>query len=240
MTDDRLLIDVREGIATLTLNRPDKLNAIDPPLGRALLQALRRLGADAAVRVLRLRGAGRAFCAGRDVSAPPTDEDLTLVQAVSKALVRLPQPVVFSVHGWTVGAGLEWMLDGDLTVAAASTRFRLPEASIGVFVTGGLSATLVASAGLARAKALTLLGEPFTAAQARDWGLVWDVVPDEQLEARAQALCAQLAALRPEVAASFKRVFNQIGLAAFDAAVEQENAVTRALMGGPPAGSTAC
>ena len=171
--------------------------------------------------------------------SPPTDEDLTLVQAVSQALVRLPQPVVFSVHGWTVGAGLEWMLDGDIALAAQGTRLRLPEAAIGVFVTGGLSATLVASAGLARAKALTLLGEPFTAAQAQAWGLVWEVVPDEQLEARAQAVCAQIAALRPEVAAAFKRVFNRIGLPAFDAAIEQENAVTRALVSGPVDGPMA-
>lgn len=236
MTTSRLLTEVRNGVATLTLNRPDKLNAIDPALAAELLQALQRLGADPAVRVLRVRGAGRAFCAGRDVSAPPTEDDLVLVQAVSQALVRLPQPVLFTVHGWTVGAGLEWMLDGDLVLAAQGTRLRLPEASIGVFVTGGLSATLVASAGLARAKAITLLGEPFTAAQAQAWGLVWEVVAEDQLEARAQALCAQLAALQPEVARAFKRVFNRFGLARFDEAVAAENEVTRALMARPPGG----
>ena len=135
--------------------------------------------------------------------------------------------------------GLELALAADIRLAVDSATFALPEASIGVFVTGGLSATLVASAGLARAKAITLLGEPFTAAQAQAWGLVWEVVPDEQLEARAQAVCAQIAALRPEVAAAFKRVFNRIGLPAFDAAIEQENAVTRALVSGPVDGPMA-
>src|SRR5690606_29082231 len=134
---------------------------------------------DAAVRVLRLRGAGKAFCAGRDVGAPPTEDDLTLVQAVAQAIVSLEKPVVAAVHGWVVGAGLEWMLDADVVIAAEGARFKLPEASLGVFVTGGLTATLAASAGLARAKALMLLGEPFDAAQAQAWGLVWQVVADD-------------------------------------------------------------
>src|SRR5690606_8097649 len=122
----------------------------DNDLARELLSAIESAAADDAVRVLLLRGEGRAFCAGRDVSAPPTDEDLRLVQAVARALVALPKPVVAAVHGWTVGAGLEWMLDADIVIAAESARFRLPEASLGVFVTGGLSATLQAHAGLGR------------------------------------------------------------------------------------------
>jgi 2-(1,2-epoxy-1,2-dihydrophenyl)acetyl-CoA isomerase len=92
------------------------------------------------------------------------------VQAVAAALVSLPKPVVAAVHGWTLGAGLEWMLDADVVIAAKSSRFRLPEASLGVFVTGGLTATLPAFAGLARAKGLMLLGEEFGAAEAHAWG----------------------------------------------------------------------
>jgi 2-(1,2-epoxy-1,2-dihydrophenyl)acetyl-CoA isomerase len=82
------------------------------------------------------------------------------------------------------GAGLEWMLDADVVIAAKSSRFRLPEASLGVFVTGGLTATLPAFAGLARAKGLMLLGEEFGAAEAHAWGLVWQVVPDADLDRR--------------------------------------------------------
>ena len=216
---------------TLSLNRPEKLNAIDNELARALLAAIDLALHDATVRVLLLRGNGRAFCAGRDVTSPPTEDDLTLVQAVAKALVHLPKPVVACVHGWTVGAGLEWMLNADLAVAGQSARFKLPEASLGVFVTGGLTATLPAYAGVARAKALILLGEEFSPIQAQAWGLIWKVVPDQELEAASLLICTKLASLRPQVAEKFKRVLNETGLARFEDAIYLENEAQRGLLG---------
>lgn len=232
VTTDKLLSESSDGVLTLTLNRPAKLNAIDNDMARALLAALQAAGADARVRAVRLRGNGRAFCAGRDVSAAPTEDDLLLVQGVAQAIVALPQPVLVAVHGWVVGAGFEWMMCADIVAAAESARFKLPEASIGVFVTGGLVATLPAAAGLARAKALMLLGETFTAAQARQWGLVWSVTPDAELEAASARLAAQLAALAPAVVRRYKQVLNRVGLAAFDAAIGEENAAQRALQNG--------
>jgi len=219
MPSPKLLVAIAHGTMTVSLNRPDKLNAIDNELARALLAAIEQASGDEAVRVLLLRGNGRAFCAGRDVSAPPTEDDMVLVQAVAQALVRLPKPVIAAVHGWTVGAGFEWMLNADIVFAAQSARFKLPEASLGVFVTGGLTATLPAYAGVARAKALMLLGEEFSPAQARDWGLLWKVVPEHELEAASLQACARLASLAPAVAASFKRVLNDIGLGRFDEAL---------------------
>jgi 2-(1,2-epoxy-1,2-dihydrophenyl)acetyl-CoA isomerase len=230
-TTPKLLVESADGIMTVSLNRPDKLNAVDNELARALLAAIDQASRDDAVRVLLLRGKGRAFCAGRDVGAPPTEDDLVLVQAVSKALVSLPKPVLASVHGWTVGAGFEWMLNADIVVAGESTRFKLPEASIGVFVTGGLTATLPACAGLARAKALMLLGEEFSPAQALAWGLVWKVFPDQELELASRQIGARLVLLQPAVAASFKRVLNDIGLRHFDDAIALENEAQRALGG---------
>src|SRR5690606_11417858 len=158
-----------------------------------------------------------------------SEDDLVLVQAVAQALVALPKPVLAAVHGWAVGAGLEWTLNADIVLAADSARFRLPEASLGVFVTGGLTATLPAAVGLSRAKALVLLGEPFDAEQARDWGLVWRVVDEAGLPDEALRTAQRLAALAPPVAARFKRVLNQIGLAAFERAIEAENDAQRAL-----------
>ncbi|OGB16947.1 MAG: crotonase [Burkholderiales bacterium RIFCSPLOWO2_12_67_14] len=228
-----LTSDRRDGVLTLTLNRPDKLNAINNDLSLRLLDALRSAAADPGVRVVRLRGNGRAFCAGRDVSEPPTERDLELVQAVAQAIVRLPQPVVADVHGWTLGAGLEWMLDADLVVAGRSARFRLPEASLGVFVTGGLTATLSAMVGLARARSLLLLGEVFDAQQALEWGLVYRVVNDPDREEASWRVATALAALELEVAQAFKRVLNQIGLPAFDRAIEAENGAQR-LLGSKP------
>ena len=229
MPSQTLLLERDAGVLTLTLNRPHKLNAIDNPLAEALLDALAAAATDPSLRAIRLRGNGRAFCAGRDVGAAPTDKDLELVQAVSRAIVSHPRPVIAAVHGWTVGAGFEWTMNADIVYAASDTRFKLPEASLGVFVTGGLVATLPAAIGPMRAKALMLLGETFDAAQSLDWGLVYRCVPADELDAVSLAAARQIADLKPEVAAQFKRVLNQIGLAQFERAVEEESKVQRLL-----------
>lgn len=233
MASPKLTCERRGGVMTLSLNRPEKLNAIDNELSHALLAALDTARKDAAVRAVVLRANGRAFCAGRDVSSEPTEQDLVLVQAVAQAIVDLPKPVVAAVHGWTVGAGLEWMLDADLVLAASDARFKLPEASLGVFVTGGLTATLPVFAGLARAKALIFLGEEFGAAEAQAWGLVWRVVAPDELAAECGRVAEKLAALRPDVAARFKRVLNEVGLHHFARAIELENEAQRAVQARP-------
>jgi 2-(1,2-epoxy-1,2-dihydrophenyl)acetyl-CoA isomerase len=230
-----LLSTLDKGVLTLTLNRSAKLNAIDNALAAALLGALQAAANETDARVIRLRGNGRAFCAGRDIGAPPTERDLELVQGVAVAIVRHPKPVVAAVHGWTVGAGFEWMMDADVVVAADDARFKLPEASIGVFVTGGLVATLPAVVGLSRAKAMMLFGEEFSARQAVDWGLVHRAVPSKQLDEVSMAACQRLAALDATVVAHYKRVLNAIGLDRFDRAIEEESNATRMLVkAGPP------
>jgi 2-(1,2-epoxy-1,2-dihydrophenyl)acetyl-CoA isomerase len=231
MTSSRLITSVQHGVLTLSLNRPEKLNAIDNDLSRDLLSALTMASSDPSVRVVFVNGNGRAFCAGRDVSAAPTDEDLVLVQAVSKAIVGLSKPVIAAVHGWTVGAGLEWMLNADVVIAASSARFKLPEASIGVFVTGGLTATLAAYAGLSRAKALMLLGEEFSPTQALAWGMVWRVVAPDEFALESRRVAEQIASLRPEVVSQYKRVLNAVGLSSFHKAIELENEAQRAIAG---------
>ncbi len=226
-----MITSVQHGVLTLSLNRPEKLNAIDNDLSRDLLSALTMASSDPSVRVVVVNGNGRAFCAGRDVSAAPTDEDLVLVQAVSKAIVGLSKPVIAAVHGWTVGAGLEWMLNADVVIAASSARFKLPEASIGVFVTGGLTATLAAYAGLSRAKALMLLGEEFSPTQALAWGMVWRVVAPDEFALESRRVAEQIASLRPEVVSQYKRVLNAVGLSSFHKAIELENEAQRAIAG---------
>ena len=150
-----------------------------------------------------LRGSGRAFSAGRDVSEAPTPAILALVQDVARAIVGLSKPVVAAVHGWVVGAGVEWMLDADIVVAARSARFKLPEVGLGVFVTGGIMLTLPHYAGLARAKGLLLLGEEFSAADALQWGLVWTVVDDAALDAEVARIAARLAGFDPRAICRF-------------------------------------
>ena len=223
MTAPKILVEVRDNIMRVSFNRPEKLNAIDSDLASRLLEAVLLAGSDERVRVLMLQGKGRAFCAGRDIGAAPTEEDLELVQSVAAALVELPKPVVAAVHGWTIGAGLEWMLNADVVVAAKSTRFKVPEAGLGVFVTGGLTATLPSYAGLARAKGIMLLGEEFDAAQAQTWGLVWQVAADHELDAAASTVSNRLARLDPVVVHRFKKVLNDVGLGHFGRALDAEN-----------------
>jgi 2-(1,2-epoxy-1,2-dihydrophenyl)acetyl-CoA isomerase len=237
MVEPTLLSTLDNGVLTLTLNRPAKLNAIDTVLAAALLEELRAAADKPEVRVIRLRGNGRAFCAGRDIGAPPTEQDLEGVQGVAVTIVRHPKPVVAAVHGWTVGAGFEWAMDADVVVAADDARFKLPEASIGVFVTGGLVATLPAIVGLSRAKAMMLFGEEFNASQAVDWGLAHRAVPSDQLDEVSMAACRRLAALDPTVVAHYKRVLNAVGLDRFDRAIEEESNATRMLMKAFPPGS---
>lgn len=227
--------ELQAGVLTLTLNRPEKRNAINNALARALLAALQHADADTAVRCVVLRGNGLAFCAGRDVSEAPTEDDLVLTQQVAQAIVRCIKPVVAAVHGWVVGAGLEWMLDADIVVATDTARFKLPEASLGVFVTGGISAILPAIAGVSRAKALMLLGEEFGAAQAHAWGLVWAVVSPDSLQDEARRCAQRLASMDASVVGHFKRVLNQVGLPAFEQAIQEEASVQRSLQAVPVA-----
>jgi 2-(1,2-epoxy-1,2-dihydrophenyl)acetyl-CoA isomerase len=224
-----------EGVLTLTLDRPDVLNAVDSALAAALLSALRAASARDEVRAVRLRGAGRAFCAGRDLNAPPDATLLRLVQDVARTLVALPQPVVCAVHGWAVGLGFEWMLACDVVVAARGARFRLPEAGLGVAVTGGVLRTLPAFAGLARARAHLMLGDTFGAEQAWREGLLGSVVDDADLDPASLAAAQRLAALEPRVARAYKRALNEIGLDRFERALDLEARLQAELEASRPA-----
>ena len=214
--------ELAEQVLTLRLDRPKRLNAIDEPTARALLDALRRADETAEVRVVVLAGSGRAFSAGRDVSEPATPRILAGVQDVARTIVALSKPVVAAVHGWVVGAGVEWMLDADIVVAARGARFKLPEIGLGVFVTGGITSTLPRYAGLARAKGLLLLGEEFSAADALQWGLIWSVVDDAALDAEAGRIASRLAGFDPRALCRFKRVLNTLGLDRFEVALQTE------------------
>lgn len=231
MTDQKLLTKQDAGVLTLVLNRPHKLNAVDNDLASQLQKSLAAAATDASVKAIRFMGSGRAFCAGRDVSKAPTEKDLEWVQSVATSIVGNPKPIIAAVHGWTIGAGFEWMLNADIVYASEDAKFKLPEASLGVFVTGGLVATLPAAIGLTRAKALMLLGEEFTAQQAADWGLVYRVVPTDELNAVTLDACRRLAELKPSVAMQFKRVANLFGLDNFDRAIKEESQVHRNLEG---------
>ncbi len=217
------------GVLELRLNRPERLNALTLALARDLLAAVQAGVADPAVRVILLTGEGRAFCAGKDRDDPPTPAFVDTLQALASLLVRAPQPVVTAVQGWVVGAGLELMLNGDLTVAARGARFALPEVQVGLFGTGGVAALLPRLVGLQKAKGLLMLGQEVGAADAERWGLVWQVVDDEALAEQARQLALRLAGSSPALLAEVKQLVHREHLGDFDAALAREAQVHQRL-----------
>ena len=232
MTGVVLTDDAGDGVRVLTLNRPHRLNAIVPELLEELITALGAADHDPGVRAIVLTGAGRAFCAGDDLKefgsqskdSSSTRAYIERIQDVTRALVLGGTPVVGAIHGWAVGGGLEWVINCDFAIAAEGTRFFFPEVALGVFVTGGVTALLPRLVGLQRARELILLGERFDAAQAHHWGLVWKVVPGEDLMRDALALAHRIAALPSGPVRDLRRIL--AGHAGLDAAMAAETDAT--------------
>jgi enoyl-CoA hydratase/carnithine racemase len=234
MTETVPTEDDGDGVRVVTLNRPQRLNAIVPALLEDLIAALQAADRDPAVRAIVLTGAGRAFCAGDDLKefgSQSTDEATTRayiarIQDVTRAIVLGDTPVIGAVRGWAVGGGLEWAINCDFAIAAGGTRFFFPEIALGVFVTGGVTALLPRLVGLQRARELILLGERFDAAQARDWGLIWKVVPDADLMPEALNLARRIAALPPGPVRDLKRILARWGGGGLEAALAAETEAT--------------
>ncbi|HEV2676768.1 MAG TPA: enoyl-CoA hydratase/isomerase family protein [Aliidongia sp.] len=203
MTGTILTEDAGDGVRIVTLNRPHRLNAIVPELLDDLNHALEAADRDPAIRAIVLTGAGRAFCSGDDLKdfgtqaadEPGTRAYIERIQDVTRNLVLGDTPIIGAIRGWAVGGGLEWVINCDFAIAAEGTRFFFPEIAWGVFVTGGVSELLPRLVGLQRARELIMLGERFDAAQAREWGLVYKVVPDATLRDEALNLARRIAAL---------------------------------------------
>ena len=207
---DRRGPDAAPGAVTVVrLNRPDTRNALTVELKVALRDALEEVADDPLVRAVVLASSGPAFCVGQDLhehaealgagegGAPSADALSTVAEhynRIAAALATMPKPVVAAVNGTCVGAGLGFALACDLRVAAAGTRFATAFAGIGFGGDSGLSGTLAHAVGASRATELLMLGEPFTAEAARDWGLVREVVPAAEVDDAAIALAERLAA----------------------------------------------
>lgn len=217
------------GVLELRLNRPARLNALTLALASDLLAAAQTGVSDPAVRVVLLTGEGRAFCAGKDRDDPPTPAFVQTLQALASVLVGCPQPVVTAVQGWVVGAGVELMLNGDLTLAARGARLALPEVQVGLFGTGGVAALLPRLVGLQKAKGLLMLGQELGAEDAERWGLVWQVVDDDALPAQARQLAQRLAASSPALLAEVKQLLHREHLGDFAASLARETAVHQRL-----------
>jgi 2-(1,2-epoxy-1,2-dihydrophenyl)acetyl-CoA isomerase len=237
VTEAPVLYAVADGVATITLNRPDKLNAFNEAMHAELARALDRLEADAAIRALLLTGAGRAFCAGQDLgdrvmgegAAPPDLGDTLerLYNPLIRRLCRLERPVVCAVNGVAAGAGANLALNCDLVLAARSARFMEPFCRLGLVPDAGGTYILPRLVGPARARGLALLGEPVAAEQAEAWGLIWRVVDDDRLMDEATALARQLASQATRGLGLIKRALHASATNSLDQQLDLERDLQR-------------
>jgi 2-(1,2-epoxy-1,2-dihydrophenyl)acetyl-CoA isomerase len=198
-----IIFEIEGPIARLTLHRPDRLNAFCDAMFPEITRALDEVEGNASVRVLVFSGSGRGFCAGADLdfpldSAGHAERDLgaTLERNYNPLVLRLRSlqiPVIAAVNGVAAGAGVSFALAADIVVAARSASFVLAFARIGLVPDAGATYFLTRILGTARAMGLTLLGEKISAEQAHAWGLIWEVVDDEQFVASVAALAERCA-----------------------------------------------
>lgn len=195
------LSERRGSIAILTLNNPEQYNALGGTLLSELTAALDAALADSTVRAIVLTGAGKGFCSGAQLIGGSTFESGAKVESllrdqVSPLIEKLrssPVPIVVAVNGPAAGAGVGIALAGDIVVAARSAKFVLSFVRLGAALDAGTSLFLQRSIGIARARALALLGEPLTAELAEQWGLIWKTVDDAALRDEALAIAQKLA-----------------------------------------------
>jgi len=236
---ETIQLEVAQGVATLTLNRPDRLNSLTRATLTELSNALATVRLDGSVRCLVLTGAGRAFCTGQDLDDEAVDPALGAVdlgaviengyRPVVLGIRDLPIPVLAAVNGVAAGAGANIALACDLVIAARSASFVQPFCRLGLLPGAGGTWTLPALIGPARAMGLALLGEPLAAADAQAWGLIWECVPDEQLAPRVRELAARLAAGPTLGFARTKQAIQAAGAQTLEASLDLEGAFLREL-----------
>lgn len=204
------------GVARLTLNRPDKLNSFNVQMHEEMQHALDSIATDGETRCVLLTGAGRGFCAGQDLSdrAVKSDEERPdLGMSVEKfynplirRLTNLPMPVVCAMNGVAAGAGASVVMACDIVLSARSSAFILSFAKVGLVPDSGSSWHFARAIGLPRAKALAMLGNKLPAEQAEQWGLIYQVVDDEALLDEAGKLAEHLAIQPTEALGKIKKL----------------------------------
>lgn len=200
MDYQNIKLEIVDGVATLTMNRPEVLNAASPDLAAEVCHALERLtheNQDRAARALVFTGAGRAFCSGADLGARKTgnvgDSLDTHYNPVIHRLYELPIPVICAINGPAAGVGCSFALAGDIVIAARSAYFLQAFINIGLVPDGGSTWILPRLVGKARAMQMMMLGEKITAEKAENWGLIYRMVEDAELASTAGALARKFA-----------------------------------------------
>jgi 2-(1,2-epoxy-1,2-dihydrophenyl)acetyl-CoA isomerase len=237
MIETALLVTVAEGVATLTLNRPERLNAFTALLHEELAAALQDLTNDDSVRALIITGAGRGFCAGQDLSERKpihggAQRDLGAgLERYYNPLIRhlreLEKPVVAAVNGVAAGAGAGLAFACDIVIASQSASFIEAFSRIGLVPDAGNTWFLPRLAGSARAMAMALTGDAVPAERAAEWGLIWKVVPDDALMSEARAIAVRLAQGPTRALGLTKRALNRSTTNDLDAQLDLERDLQR-------------
>ena len=222
-------VEVKDGVQVIVLNRPEVLNSFHLPMARELQDALSVSAADDNIRAVLLTGEGRGFCAGQDLAAVSLDDSPDLGETVRaqynpiiRAIRRLEKPVVCAVNGVAAGAGANIAFACDLVFASTEASFIQSFCRIGLIPDSGGTFFLPRLVGLARASGLTLLGGKLSAAQARDWGLVWDVCDPASLRLRAMEVATSLATQPTRGFGLTKQAFNESLMNDLDAQLDLE------------------
>jgi len=227
---DLIVVEVEGQVATIRLNRPEKLNAVTQQMSDALVGLVVRINADPGVRAVVYTGTGRAFSAGSDITTLDqyaTPWEFRNRRDYCDALRQLRKPVIAAVNGYAMGGGLEAALTCDIRIAASTASFAAPEIKLGWIGGGGMSALLAASIGAGNTALMLMTGDPIDAARALSWGLVSEVVEPEALLARAQELAATIAS-RPPIAAETAKANLR---AAYNLPLDQAIAYEREMQG---------
>ena len=239
MAYETILFAVDQGVARLTLNRPDRLNSFTVAMHGEVADALTIVEDDPSIRAFLLTGAGRGFCAGQDLAdraVAPGSAPVDLGDSVERyyaplirRLTTVEKPVVCAVNGVAAGAGANIALACDIVVAARSAKFIQSFANIGLIPDSGGTWVLPRLIGQARALGLALTGEPLGADKAESWGLIWKCVDDEALDTEASALAAKFAAGPTRGIAMTKRLIRQSWLQSLDDELDLERDAMREL-----------
>lgn len=201
--DAFILSHVEQGVMTITLNRPERLNSFNDVMHQQLAECLKQAEHDDTIRCLLITGAGRGFCAGQDLNdrnvdpnGPAPDLGMSVERFYNplvRRLAKLPKPVIAAVNGVAAGAGATLALGCDMVIAARSANFVMAFSKLGLVPDCGGTWLLPRTAGRARAMGLALLGDKMSAEQAQQWGMIWQVVDDAELADTSLTLARHLA-----------------------------------------------
>ncbi|GMQ75942.1 MAG: enoyl-CoA hydratase/isomerase family protein [Gammaproteobacteria bacterium] len=221
------------GVRTISLNRPDSLNAMNRQLIDDVARAFDDANADPATRAMVFTGEGRAFCAGDDrrehvhpESEAQARDLVDAIQRATRAIIFGDKPVVGAINGWAVGGGFEWAINCDFSVWAESAKGFFPEVSLNVFVTGAVTSLLPALVGLNKAREMLFLGDRYEAAELEEIGVAWRVVSDSRVRDEALSVATRLSRLPPLSVRAMKRVLNQCAASDLVKALQLETEAT--------------